>query len=104
MITIKDIIKWSRPHGMSKFTGGKGRHTLFGNKNIQISIVGGDSGLYGDFKDTFEIAIFDTQNGEFMTRFFCPEADDDVIPYMSAKRLEELVNSLFKKENISIEE
>jgi hypothetical protein len=103
MITIKDIVKWSRPHRMSKFTGGKGRHALFGDKRIQFSIVGGDTGLYGDFKDTFEVAIFDAETGEFMTRFFYPEANDDVVPYMSAEKLEELVNTLLKRENISVE-
>ena len=75
----------------------------FGNKEIEFSIVGGDRGLYGDFEKTFEVAIFDRQSNNFVTRFFYPEATDDVIPYMDANKVEELVNSVIKKEDLSIE-
>ena len=103
MITIKDIIKWSKPHPISKHGGGEGRQSRFGNSNIEFSIVGGQPGLYGDFKRSFEVAIFDLQSGNFVTKFFYPEADDDVIPYMSASDVETLVNSVIKREDLSIE-
>ena len=99
MITIEDIRKWSKPHP----GGGKSRMSRFGNKEIEFSIVGGDRGLYGDFEKTFEVAIFDRQSNNFVTRFFYPEATDDVIPYMDAEKVEELVNSVIKREDLSIE-
>ena len=49
MIRIKDIIKWSNPHSLE---GGK--ITRLYNKEIEFSIVGGRSGLYGDFVDDFD--------------------------------------------------
>jgi hypothetical protein len=75
----------------------------FGNKEIEFSIVGGDRGLYGDFEKTFEVAIFDRKSNDFVTRFFYPEATDDVIPYMDANKVEELVNSVIKRERLSVE-
>jgi hypothetical protein len=83
--------------------GGKGRMSRFGNKEIEFSIVGGDRGLYGDFEKTFEVAIFDRKSNDFVTRFFYPEATDDVIPYMDANKVEELVNSVIKRERLSVE-
>jgi hypothetical protein len=106
MITIQDIKKWSKPHPMSKYLstgGGKGRMSRFGNKKIEFSIVGGDRGLYGDFNNTFEVAIIDLKTKNFVTNFFYPDGGDDVISYMSAKKVEELVNSVIKRENLSVE-
>jgi|688.fasta_scaffold00308_37 hypothetical protein len=106
MITIEDVKKWSKPHPMSEYLGiggGKGRMSRFGNKEIEFSIVGGDRGLYGDFEKTFEVAIFDRKSNDFVTRFFYPEATDDVIPYMDANKVEELVNSVIKRERLSVE-
>ena len=81
MITIKDIIKWSKPHPMNSAMKGttEVRRSCFGNDKVEFSIVGGGSGLYGDFKDTFEVAIFDKETGKFMTKFFYSKATDDVI-------------------------
>jgi len=103
MITIKDIIKWSKPHPLSQFKGGGGRVSRFGNNQVDFSIVGGQTGLYGDFVDTFEVAIFDKQSNEFVTKFFYPQATDDVVGYMSKEDVEELVNSVIKREDLSIE-
>ena len=106
MITIEDIKKWSKPHPMSKYlgnaTGGKGRMSRFGNSKVTFSIVGGDRGLYGNFEDTFEVAIFDNENGNFITRFFYPDTNDDVIDYMEASDVEELVNSVIKRGALSV--
>ena len=103
MITIKDIIKWSKPHPTSKYVGGNGRQSSFGNDQVEFSIVGGDKGLYGDFEKTFEVAIFDRKTRNFVTRFFYPEATDDVIPHMGIKEVEKLVNSVIKRENLSVD-
>ena len=103
MITIKDIKKWSKPHPNSHFTKGNAKQTRIGNGKVEFSIVGGDIGLYGDFETTFEVAIFDIQTNEFITRFFYPQTSDDVISYMSPSDLEELVNSVIKREDVSVE-
>lgn len=92
MITIENIIEWSKPHPLDG-----GRMTRIHNDEIEFSIVGGRSGLYGDFKDDFEVAVIDKKNGEFVTRFFKPELSDDVIGYMKKEDLEEFVNQIFKK-------
>lgn len=100
MITIEEIIKWSKPH---QYTGGEGRMTRFGDGRVTFSIVGGARGLYGDFVETFEVAIFNTETGDFLTNFFYPDEGSNVIGYMSAKKVEELVNSVIKRENLSVE-
>ena len=107
MITIEDIKKWSKPHPLTNVISLKdrrgGRVSRFGNKEIEFSIVGGSQGLYGDFETTFEVAIFDRKSNDFVTRFFYPEATDDVIPYMDVDKVEELVNSVIKREDLSVE-
>ena len=92
MITTENIIEWSKPHPLD---GGK--MTRIHNDEIEFSIVGGRSGLYGDFENDFEVAVIDRKNGEFVTRFFKPELSDDVIGYMKKEDLEEFVNHIFKK-------
>lgn len=103
MITIKDIKKWAKPHPNSHFSKGSGKQARFGNNKVEFSIVGGDIGLYGDFENTFEVAIFDMESRNFITRFFYPETNDDVISYMSSDEVEKLVNSVIKREDLSIE-
>jgi len=92
MITAQDIIKYSKPHP-SEIEGA--RQTRLYNNALEMSIVGGGRGLYGDFEETFEIAIFDRESGEFVTKFFYPDGGDDVVGYMSAEKLEEFVNKIF---------
>ena len=92
MITIKDIIEWSKPHPLD---GGK--MTCIYNDEIKFSIVGGRSGLYGDFENDFEVAIIDKKTGDFVTKFFYPEANDDVIGYMKSEDVEKLANQVLVK-------
>lgn len=92
MITTQDIINYSKPHG----THPTARHTRISDGRIELSIVGGAWGLYGDFVDTFEIAIFDVNTREFVTKHFFSESNDDVLAYLSKEELEEKVNFLFK--------
>jgi hypothetical protein len=93
MITIKDIIGYSKEHPIKR-----GRQTQLSNDQIIISIVGGASGLYGDFEKDFEVAIIDKLSGEFMTKFFYPEGNDDVIGYMTSEQVEGLVNQILHKD------
>ncbi len=98
MITIKDIIGFSKPHPVVE----GGRVVQIGNDNVEFSIVGGARGLYGDFINDFELAIFDKENGEFVTKFFYPEASDDVIGYMSGEDVESLVNKVLKDKDFQV--
>lgn len=92
MITLEKIIEWSKPHQING-----GRMTRIYNDEIDASIVGGVSGLYGDFKNDFEVAILDKKNGEFVTKYFYPEGNDDVIGYMDGEKLVEFLNMIFIK-------
>jgi len=92
MITAENIIEWSKPHPLE---GGK--MTRIYNDEIEFSIVGGRSGLYGDFENDFEVAIIDKKTGDFVTKFFYPEANDDVIGYMKSEDVEKLANQVLVK-------
>jgi hypothetical protein len=98
MITIQDIIRYSKPHPI----GENGRHTRLSNGQIEVSIVGGRSGLYGDFEETFEVAVFDCENRDFRTKFFFSENPDDVVPYVKSEDLESFVNKIFKDDNFQV--
>ena len=91
MITIENIIEWSKPHPLE---GGK--MTRLYNEEIEFSIVGGRSGLYGDFVDDFEVAVLDRKTGDFRTRFFKPELSDDVIGYMPKDDMIQMLNQILK--------
>jgi hypothetical protein len=97
MITIGDIKNWSRPHLMDG-----GRMTNIFNRKYELSIVGGAKGLYGDFENTFEIALFDTKDYRYITKFFFPESGDDVVGYLSGEDLEDFTNSLFSKNDFQV--
>lgn len=92
MITVQDIIQNSKDHPIKS-----GRMTRLTNEQVTISIVGGASGLYGDFQKDFEVAVIDNQSGEFVTKMFYPDGNDDVIGYMEGEALEELVNKILHK-------
>ncbi len=91
MITIEKIKKNARKH----HTGGK--RTIISNGKIILSIVGGQQGLYGDFIDTFEVAIRDVETSDFITDVFLDTGGDDVKGFLSSDELESLCNKLFKK-------
>ena len=92
MITIKDIIDGSKPHPLD---GGK--MTRLYKDEIEFSIVGGRSGLYGDFENDFEVAIIDKKSGDFVTKFFYPEGGDDIIGYMKSEDVVKLANQVLGK-------
>lgn len=88
MITIENIYEWAKPHKL-----GRGRQVRLRNKIIEISIVGGDNGLYGDFVDNFEIAIMERKTGNFITKFFI-DCHDDVVPYIEKEELISTLNTI----------
>jgi len=97
MITIEKIKKWSKEH-----PNGGGRMTNIFNRKYELSIVGGGQRLYGDFEKTFEIAVFDAQNRKFVTRFFFPENEHDVVGYMSGEDLEDFANMIFRNDDFQV--
>lgn len=97
MITIENIKKWSKEH-----PNGGGRMTNIFNHKYELSIVGGRQGLYGDFEKTFEIAVFDTQDRRFITKFFFPESGDDVVGFISREDLEDFSNVLFRNGDFQV--
>lgn len=88
MITYEDIQTKSKPH--SEQMGGR-RFTLE-NDNVVVSIVGGRTGLYGDFISTFEVAVIEKKTGSFVTKYFFPNETDDIIPWMEKDDLLEFIN------------
>jgi hypothetical protein len=92
MITYNDILVNSTDH----YSVG-GKITVLKNEKFILSIVGGTSGLYGDFVDDFELAVIDTTTKEFITRIFFSESNDDVMAYVPKERMVEIVNILFKE-------
>jgi hypothetical protein len=94
MIKVQDILDYSKPH---KNMMDGARHTIIFDDNVELSIVGGAKGLYGDFKETFEVAVIDKKDRTFITKFFAPENNDDVIGYMNGDDVEKFVNKVFPK-------
>ena len=94
MTIIEKIIAMSEPHG-----DGSGSRTVLKSKKYLLSIVGGRQGLYGDFKTDFELAIIDPLTNDFITKLIFPEMNDDVMAYVPAERVEEIVNMLFPNQS-----
>jgi hypothetical protein len=94
MTTVQNIIDYSKPH-MNQMDGA--RQTILSDERVRMSIVGGSKGLYGDFEKDFEVAILDQETDEFVTRFFRPEVNDDVLGYLPGEELIQLIEQVFKK-------
>lgn len=104
-ITVQDIKDWSKPHPLANVISLKdrsgGRVSQFGTPKVKFSIVGGATGLYGDFENTFEVAILDGSS-KFVTKYFLG-GTDDVIGWMSGDDVEKLVNSILRKEQVVVD-
>lgn len=77
-LTIEYIIKNSKPHSMS-LMGGKyksARQYVEQVGDYTLSIVGGGQGLYGNFKNSFEVALIDNTNGNFVTGKYSSKGED----------------------------
>lgn len=88
MITIQDVVSLAvtRPDGA--------KQTIIESDDFIISVVGGRDGLYGDFNETFEMAIMTKDRKEFITRNYFPDQNDDVIPWKTAQETESIINDL----------
>jgi len=90
MITFEQVVEKSKIHP----TGG-GLQTIFETQDHIISIVGGREGLYGDFVDSFEVAIMNRKNKEFVSGEYFPEYSDSmgqVMAYITKEQMLEVVN------------
>lgn len=95
MITFEDILKKSQPHSI-----GEGKMVRYETPHIIISIVGGRQGLYGDFNETFEVALIDKKSGDFISDTLYPEYCDSsgqIMPYITREQMLKVVNELMKE-------
>lgn len=85
--TIKDVLdsKVEHPLGGYQSTIQVGEYT--------VSVVGGRVGLYGDFINTFELAIFNKER-DFVTKDLVSSADDDVIGWLDKEELMDIINQI----------
>jgi hypothetical protein len=90
-ITIDFILQNSRDHSLG------GKKCRIETDKLIISIVGGRSGFYGDFINTFEVAVLDTKSGSFITPMFFNGHYDEVAEYVTKEELLEVLNVLIKK-------
>jgi hypothetical protein len=74
------------------------RQTVLSDGKVALSIVGGAQGLYGDFENDFEIAILDEETRDFVTKYYVPEANDDVLGYQDSKQVEFIANLIFRND------
>lgn len=96
MITFEDILKKSEPHLING-----GRRVRYETPNIIISIVGGGGGLYGDFDETFEVALIDKKSGDFISDTLYPEYSDsmgEIMPHITREQMLKVVNELMKEQ------
>lgn len=93
MKTFKDLVFMPRP-----FDGGVGATMKFDN-GFEISVQAG-SFLYSsprkdlmwvDDFDSFEVAVFGPPNGDFVTKEFVPDLDDDVLGWQDRGQISELM-------------
>lgn len=95
--TWKDIFKKSKPH-----FSGEGRQSSFIFGDYCLSIVGGRQGLYGNFFDTFEVAVIHKDTGSFVTSDvlndeFFKGSKDDIIPYTDMDTVVKIINLMSEK-------
>ena len=75
-LTVEHIIKNSKPHPTAHIRGGNARMYREFVGDYILSIVGGGEGLYGDFKEDFEVALLDHDTGDFVTGSYSTRGDD----------------------------
>lgn len=98
MITIQNIIDWARPHRL----GHGMKHLKIGNDNYTFSIVGGSDTTYGNFVDTFEVAVINSDTDDYMTSFFFPECDGEVASYIPGEELERVIAQANSKNDFQV--
>jgi hypothetical protein len=83
-LTIQDVQDKKRVRDFN------GYQSFFDFGKYGVSIVGGAQGLYGDFEKTFEVAIVENKNSNFVTKLFC--GGGDVKGHCSIEEVESILN------------
>lgn len=94
MITFEQVLEKSQPHPV-----GEGRMVRYETPQLIISIVGGRQGLYGDFNESFEMAIIDKKSNDFISDKLYSEYCDSsgqIMPYVTREQMLKVVNELVK--------
>jgi hypothetical protein len=99
-LTKTYIIKNSRPHPISR-NGGvyeNARQYVEQIGEYSLSIVGGCRGLYGDFRNTFEVALIDESTGKFVTgKYSSSTKSDDVLGHATIDEINDLYFNIPRK-------
>ena len=95
-LTAEHIIKKSKPHPTAIVREGDARIYREEIGDYILSIVGGGQGLYGDFKNTFEVALIDSTTGDFVTGAYSKRGDD-VLGWASIDEVNELYYNVPRK-------
>jgi hypothetical protein len=95
MLTYEDILEKSVDHYREDTIT-----TRLETPKLIVSIVGGPR-IYGDFKETFEVAIIDKKTNDFISNKLYPEFCDnkrrgDIMPYLTKEQMLKVVNDLIK--------
>ena len=86
--TVDDIIALGK---VEKHIYGEVKRTLLNFETVTVCIVGSDHDIiYGNFVDSFEIAIIDNKSGNFVTKLFL--GGEDVVAWASREELQNIVN------------
>ena len=95
-LTAERIIKNSKKHPTASIRNGDARIYREEIGDYILSIVGGGQGLYGDFKNTFEVALIDSITGDFVTSVYSTRGDD-VIDYATIDEINQLYYNIPRK-------
>jgi hypothetical protein len=93
LLTVDFIKKNSTEHPL-----GRGRVFNMEIGDYFLSIVGGATGLYGDFENNFEVALFDSKTGNFVTSLFTKRGDD-VLPYATIDEINDMYLTIPRLKN-----
>ena len=85
--TIEDIMKSKIDHPLG------GYQSIIKVGRYDVSVVGGRERTYGDFVNTFELAIFDKDNN-FVTKKLVASADHDVGGWLEKEELMDINNQI----------
>ena len=85
--TIEDVLDSKVEHPLG------GYQSTIQVGEYSVSVVGGRVGLYGDFINTFELAIFNKKR-DFVTKDLVSSADDDVIGWLDKEELMDIINQI----------
>lgn len=90
-LTVDFIKQNSRIHPI-----GRGKMFTMEIGDFILSIVGGRQGLYGDFDETFEVALMIKNTNNFVTSYYARRGDD-VLPYATIEEINDLYFNIPRK-------